>query len=185
MQGCTTLHQVIAILSFNSAQKRIPGGKYNIARANRQLYMTKTYTPEQHPKSVIWKAHELYPEYKHPQALPPAVVKELQPIYKRLSQPELLEKRVHGQTQNPCKSFNSLLWQRCPKTVFSARDHLDYALADAALHFNCGKRGHGSYFHYWDLILVSTLQNSMRLAILDASLPVPEKVLKKKKKSDR
>ena len=120
--------------------------KYNIARANRQLYMTKTYAPGQHPKSVIRKAHELYPEYKHPQALPPAVVKELQPIYKRLSQPELLQKCMHGQTQNPCESFNSLLWQRCPKTVFSGRDHLDYALADAALHFNCGKRGHGELF---------------------------------------
>ena len=71
-----------------------------------EMYMTKTYAPGQHPKSVIRKAHELYPEYKHPQALPPAVVKELQPIYKRLSQPELLQKCMHGQTQNPCESFN-------------------------------------------------------------------------------
>ena len=85
--------------------------------------MTKTYASGQHPKSVIGKAHELYQEYKHPQALPPAVVKKLQPIYKRLSQPKLLEKCMHGQTQNPCESFNSLLWQRCPKTVFSGRDH--------------------------------------------------------------
>ena len=116
--------------------------KYIIAWANRQLYMTKTYAPGQNTKYVIRKAHE----YKHSQALPPAVVKELQPIYKRLSQPELLQKCMHGETQNLCESFNSLLWQRCPKTVFSGRDHLDRGLADAALHFNCGKSGHGELF---------------------------------------
>ena len=44
---------------------------------------------------------------------------------------------VHGDEQR---------WQRCTKTVFSGRDHLDYALADAALHFNCGNMGHGELF---------------------------------------
>ena len=43
----------------------------------------------------------------------------------------------------------------------------------------------GSYFHYWDLKMVSTLRNFMRLAILDASLRVLESILRKKKKSDR
>ena len=82
---------------------------------------------------------------------------------------------VHGDKQR---------WQRCPKTVFSGRDHLDYRLMQRCI-LIVEKGDMGSYFHYWDLILVSTLQNYMRLAILDASLRVLEKVLRKEKKSDR
>ena len=67
------------------------------------------------------------------------------------------------------KLLSSLLWQRCPKTVFSSGNHLDHALADTALHFIVERVDMGSYFHYWDLILVSTLQNSMRLVILDVT----------------
>ena len=53
---------------------------------------------------------------------------------------------MHGLTQNPCESINSLVWQRCPKENFSGRDCLDFALADAVLHFNNGKKGHCEIF---------------------------------------
>ena len=69
-----------------------------------------------------------------------------------------------------------------PKTVFSGRDHLDYALADAALHFNCGEKRHVELFL---LLGLDIGQHSAKFyeisAILVASLQVLEKVLKKKK----
>ena len=105
-----------------------------------------TYTKGDEHEPVIRKAYELYPEYKHPKQLPGAVVKELLPTYTRLSKPELLETCMHGLTQNPCESINSLVWQSCPKENFSGRDCLDFALADAVLHFNNGKRGHCEIF---------------------------------------
>ena len=144
--------------------------------------MTKTYAPGQHPKSVIRKAHELYPEYKHPQALPPAVVlKELQPIYKRLSQPELLQKCMHGKHKIHA-SHSTLCCGNDAQKLFS---QVVIIWSTLWLMQRCilivAKGDMGSCFHYWDLILVSTLQNSTRSAILDASLRVLEKVLRKKK----
>ena len=120
--------------------------KFQNVKAERKQYISKTYTKGDEHEPVIRKAYELYPEYKHPKQLPGAVVKELLPTYTRLSKPELLEKCMHGLIQNPCESINSLVWQRCPKENFSERDCLDFALADAVLHFNNGKRGHCEIF---------------------------------------
>ena len=84
--------------------------------------------------------------YKHQEALPPAIVELLEPIYDRLSSRSLLSKCVGGCTQNACESFNALLWKRCSKDTFSGRTHLDFAAADAVLHFNQGKNGHAMIF---------------------------------------
>ena len=68
---------------------------------------------------VLFPAKQAYPDYEHVSTLPDAIVRELKPIYERLSKPELLDKSLHGLTQNACESLNSLVWQRCPKDNFS------------------------------------------------------------------
>ena len=49
------------------------------------------------------------PSYKQQEALPPAIVELLEPIYDRLSSRSLLSKCVAGDTQNAREAFNALL----------------------------------------------------------------------------
>ena len=75
--------------------------KYNVNVANRQTFIQKNYTKEVSPLSVIKRSRRIFPDYKHPRELPAAVMDELKPIHSRLSKSELLDKCLHGQTQNP------------------------------------------------------------------------------------
>ena len=119
--------------------------KYNIMLANRELYIKKRRKGKCSSR-MLFQAKDAYPDYEHICTLPDAVVSELTPIYERLSKPELLDKCLHGLTQNACESFNYLVWQRCPKEHFSGQDYLDFAIADAVVYFNDGKRGHSYIF---------------------------------------
>ena len=50
----------------------------------------------------------------------------------------MLKKCHSGGTQNVNEAFNSLLWKRCPKTVFQARPNIKMAAAAVARHYNLG-----------------------------------------------
>ena len=76
--------------------------------------------------------------YKHGPGLPQPVIAQVKPIYQRLSNDALLEKCLHGKTQNQNESFNGLVWQRVPKEVFVAKDTIEFGLYDAIAHFNYG-----------------------------------------------
>ena len=52
-------------------------------------------------------------------SIPNAIKETLLPIFKDLSDPELLEKCLHGQTQNVNESLNSSVWQKCPQKPVS------------------------------------------------------------------
>ena len=73
---------------------------------------------------------------------------------------------MHGLTQDACESLNSLVLQRCPKDNFSGHDYLDFAIADAVIHFNDGKRGHSYIFPLLGLKMVYTLECIMKSGIL-------------------
>ena len=123
--------------------------------ANREIYIKKR-TKGKCSSKMLFQAKDAYPDYEHICTLLLLlllllVVSELKPIYERLSKPELLDKCLHGLTQNACESFNSLVWQRCPKEHFSGQDYLDFAIADAVVHFNDGKRGHSYIFPLLEL----------------------------------
>jgi len=61
------------------------------------------------------RTSEYTPKY---QCLPKVVPNAVLPVFKQLSDKSLLEKCVHGSTQNASESSNSLIWQKAPKTVF-------------------------------------------------------------------
>ena len=79
--------------------------------------------------------------YKHKNSLPEAVLDEIKPTFRVLSDPELLKKCLHGKTQNTNESFNNLVWLRCPKTTFCGIKILNIAVYDAVLCFNEGNNG--------------------------------------------
>ena len=45
------------------------------------------------------------------------------------------------ETQNANESFNSLIWQRCPKVEFASKCSVETATYLAILAFNCGRIG--------------------------------------------
>ena len=78
--------------------------------------------------------------YKPGRGLPVGTRKLLLPIYKELSNEELLRKCLHGKTQNQNECFNALIWQRLPKTKFNALTQLELATYDAVAQFNIGRK---------------------------------------------
>lgn len=81
--------------------------------------------------------------YKPKVNLPICIKDILEPIFKDLSKDDLLSKCLHGRTQNANESFNQILWNKCPKTVFVGRTVLELGISSAIIAFNEGAKGLG------------------------------------------
>ena len=79
-------------------------------------------------------------KYVEKPGLPIPLRKKLEPISRELSAPELLERCLHGNTQNN-ESLNGLIWARCPKNIFVSRSVLEMSVPSPILSFISGKRG--------------------------------------------
>ena len=66
------------------------------------------------------------------------VMREIQPIYDRLSAPELLTRCTQGLTQNQNESLHALIWRKCPKEVFVSRRRIHMAVVNAVSEHNLG-----------------------------------------------
>ena len=53
----------------------------------------------------------------------------------------LLEKCLHGRTQNVNEAFNAFVWKRAPKDIFVGKIVLDMSVASAVVSFNDGATG--------------------------------------------
>lgn len=65
-------------------------------------------------------------------------MRELYPIYKRLTETHLLEKCLKGQTQNANESLHSFIWRKCDKTRSVSRRLVETAVAEGVGEFNFG-----------------------------------------------
>ena len=80
-------------------------------------------------------------QHYHPgKGLPLDIVAKIKPIYNDLSTSELLEKCLHGKTQNQNESFNGMVWDRIPKSTYVARNQLELGTYDAVANFNIGRK---------------------------------------------
>ena len=70
--------------------------------------------------------------------IPEAIVQLLKPIYARLGSRVLLEKCMHGYTQNANESLHSTVWKFCPKELFLGKANIEIACALAVCNFNDG-----------------------------------------------
>ena len=86
------------------------------------------------------KAEKGVTEYKPKLNLPEAIFAVLLPIYKDLTKDSLLEKCLHGKTQNSNEALHGLIWQRCPKNSFSGKKIVELGVASAVCHMNDGSR---------------------------------------------
>lgn len=80
---------------------------------------------------------ECYPDHNT------TICEEIAPIVKKafidLSKPSLMERCVFGATQNQNESFNSIIWNRCPKTDFYSSEVVEIAANLAVITFNSGR----------------------------------------------
>jgi len=79
-------------------------------------------------------------------SFPNFVLQIIKPVFEELSSDKLLDKCLHGGTQNVNESFHSMIWQRCPKTIFVGRRRLELAVYDAAIVMNDGEKGRLNVF---------------------------------------
>ena len=76
--------------------------------------------------------------HHHKNPIPEAILHLLKPIYSRLGSLSLLEKCLHGYTQNANESLHSVVWKFCPKELFLGKVSVDTACAMAVCSFNDG-----------------------------------------------
>lgn len=81
--------------------------------------------------------NELYDHNKHFH-IAPVVMEEIKQIFRDLADPRLLVKCLHGQTQNPSESLNSVVWSRIPKTTLVMKGTLEFGVYEAIACFNKG-----------------------------------------------
>ncbi|GFW70304.1 uncharacterized protein TNCV_5131301 [Trichonephila clavipes] len=87
--------------------------------------------------------------YKHRTAgLPNAVLNTVKTTYMDLCDQSLLEKCLHGKTQNANESFNGVLWSIIPKETFVELLTLQFGAFLAVLQFNDGSKGILSMLEY-------------------------------------
>ena len=65
----------------------------------------------------------------------------IRPLWLRLSNNVLIEKCLHGRTQNVNEAFNACVWKRAPKDIFVSKNVLDMSVASAVVAFNDGASG--------------------------------------------
>ncbi|GFU84186.1 uncharacterized protein TNCV_3277971 [Trichonephila clavipes] len=87
--------------------------------------------------------------YKHRTAgLPNSILNTVKTTYMDLCDQSLLEKCLHGKTQNANESFTGVLWSIIPKETFVELLTLQFGAFLAVLQFNDGSKGILSVLEY-------------------------------------
>ena len=134
---------------FGKAIRSHPNDTRGMKRAVMVIYFRSVSTdahPQHHmclTEPTSWCKHnralangEAPPPHK------PIICEEITPFLKKvfevLSTDELMEHCILGATQNQNGSFNSLIWNRCPKVEFSSVDVVETCVSLAVITFNSG-----------------------------------------------
>ena len=91
------------------------------------------------PKSAdIW--YQYQKDKQDNNNLPIVVRKAILPIYQSLCKSEMLDKCLHGKTQNANESFNGMIWNRMLNVAHVGLDVLAVSVYDSIAHFNNGEK---------------------------------------------
>ena len=90
--------------------------------------------------------------YKPGAGLPQDIVHRLKPIYQNLSSTSLLEKCLHGKTQNQNESYNAIIWDRIPKTKYVSLPTFEFGVYDSVANFNIGRKASISVFEKFNML---------------------------------
>ena len=118
------------------------GDKDGMIRAIRAIFSHFSNSHEYCPgDETTWcKYKRKDPKYK-PKTIAPEVLKKIEPIFERLSDPEFLERVQRGDTQNPNEALHSQIWLRSPKHIFASPEAIRVSTALAVIQRNVGNVG--------------------------------------------
>ena len=77
---------------------------------------------------------------------------KLKPIFAELGDESLLEKCLHGKTQNQNESFNPMIWDRIPQMRYVSFTQLELGVYDAVANFKIGKNASVLIYEKMNLI---------------------------------
>ena len=89
--------------------------------------------------------------YKKTINLPKWMYHFIRPVFDALADDELLSKCFHGETQNPNKAFNNIVWTRCLKTIYVSRSIMELGVNSGVLHHNEGACGISKVVSYFKI----------------------------------
>ena len=113
--------------------------KHVIRNDNESLEKQHDFCPKSKDTwCKFWKEGAVYNDSKR---LSSVFLKELRPLFERLTADHLLERCLMGLTQNQNEALNGILWSICPKPKFCGRMRLETAVCEAVCHFNKGATG--------------------------------------------
>ena len=84
------------------------------------------------------KAEGMQPTFKPKLGIPQSICDLALPIYKDLTDDSILQRCLHGRTQNANEALHGLIWQRCPKSIYCGRKTLEVGVASAVCTINDG-----------------------------------------------
>ena len=103
----------------------------------------------------------------------------------------LLEKCLHGKTQNVNEALNDLIWKRCPKDAFVSKNVIEIGVSSAVIHFNDGCTGIIPVLEKLGLTFGNMLLSSYkkrdlnRIKSMEVKTSTPVKRRRKKLRADR
>ena len=78
--------------------------------------------------------------FKHGPGLSDTVIKHIKPILVQLSNDSLLQKCIHGKTQNQNESFKVTIWRRVPKHTYIGLHQFELGVYNGVSHYNVGSK---------------------------------------------
>ena len=91
-----------------------------------QRALARNETPDKHDSSTYLNSK---------------VAAEMEPLYQRLTDEDLLRGCLLGKTQNANESIHSVIWAKCPKHLFVRKQRLDIGVSLGVAEFNMGSLG--------------------------------------------
>ena len=88
------------------------------------------------------------------------------PIMKNLQSDELLNKCLHGQTQNSNEAINGVIWSRVPKSTFVSKGTIEMGAHSAVIDYNGGAKGVLKVLEYFGLHGYVTRRASLSADVL-------------------
>lgn len=129
--------------------------------------------------------------YEHHNVIPAAVVDAIKPLYRRLTERDLLLRCLRGATQNQNEAFNGMIWSLSPKTSFCGAAVVEIASWLALCQFNKGsitlmhvlsKMG-CDQGHFTEEFLAQ--QDAKRVSAAERKVKVAEKMRRKQRRRRR
>ena len=138
-QGKLTKKAILKIQGHFGAAIRKNSG--NLENMKRDIWAIYNHRKKDHTNCGNWCPSKTGRGDPDRNALPDFVCEAIYPVFETLTQDSLLERCLHGGSQNTNECLHNLIWERCPKTTYVGRKRLCLAVADATIVYNEGESG--------------------------------------------